>query len=183
MLKFLKHIGQLLLSPGNGWEDISYVGVDPKILASVGLYPLIGLASVSTFLKLIFDSSAEVATLLQMAIIVFVQFFSTYFIASAIFGVLLSKWVEGEPNEKKYTTVITYSLAIMSLIKVLENCIPFELPLLYFLYIYVALIIWKSVRYLAVKEKSVGYFMLMAICVVILVPFLLNWALTSIIVK
>ncbi len=180
MLKFLKYISQLLLSPGNGWEDISHAGIDTKILSSAGLFPLIGLAAMSSFIKLVFDASVEVVSIIQVAIIVFVQLVSTYYIASAIFGVVLSRLVEGEPNEKKYNTVIIYSVAIISLIKILENCIPFPLPLLYFLYIYVALIIWKSVRYLAVKEKLVGYFMLLAIVVIIIMPFVLNFLLTSI---
>ena len=147
MLKFLKYIGQLILSPGNGWEDVSHAGYDPKSLASIGLYPLIGLASMTTFLGLLFDQESIVVTLLQQAIIVFVALFVTYFIGIAIFGVLLQFLTEGEPNEKKYTTVITYSVALMAIAKLLENCIPINLPLLYFLYIYIALIIWKSVRY------------------------------------
>ena len=46
MLKFLKNIFQLILSPGNGWEDISHDGEDPKVLAAKGLYPIIGFASI-----------------------------------------------------------------------------------------------------------------------------------------
>lgn len=181
MLKFLKYIGQLILSPGNGWEDVSHAGYDPKSLASIGLYPLIGLASMTTFLGLLFDQESIVVTLLQQAIIVFVALFVTYFIAIAILGVLLQFLTEGEPNEKKYTTVITYSVALMAIAKLLENCIPINLPLLYFLYIYIALIIWKSVRYLAIKEKRVPYFVLMAIFSIIILPFIIEWVLSLII--
>lgn len=181
MLKFLKYIGQLILSPGNGWEDVSHAGYDPKTLASIGLYPLIGLAAVTTFLELWFNPDSVMVELLQQAIIVFVELFVTYFIAIAIFGALLRFWVEGEPNEKKYTTVITYSIALMAIAEILENCIPINLSLLYFLYIYIALIIWKSVRYLAIKEKGVPYFMMMAISLIIILPFIIDWLLSSII--
>lgn len=181
MLKFLKHISQLILSPGNGWEDVSHAGYDPKVLASIGLYPLMGLASATTFLELLFEPESVGVILLQQAIITFVELFVTYFIAIAVFGAILRFWVEGEPNEKKYTTVITYSIALMAIAKILENCIPINLPLLYFLYIYIALVIWKSVRYLAIKEKCVPYFMLMAISSIIILPFIFNWLLSSII--
>lgn len=181
MLKFLKNIGQLILSPGNGWEDVSHSGDDPKVLTSVGLYPLIGLAAASTFLRYFFEPNMELVQLLQQAIIVFVQLFVTYFIASAVFGITLFRWVDGEPNEKKYNTVIAYSLAIVALIFTLENCLPIKLSLTYFLYIYVALVIWKSSRYLAVKTKRVGYFMITAILAIIVMPFLIG-ALFSVII-
>ena len=45
MLKFIKNIFQLILSPGNGWEDISHDSEDPKSLAANGLYPIIPLWS------------------------------------------------------------------------------------------------------------------------------------------
>lgn len=181
MLKFLRNIGQLILSPGNGWEDVSYSGDDPKVIASTGLYPLIGLAAATTFLRYFFEPNMELVQLLQQAIIVFVQLFVTYFIASAVFGITLFRWVEGEPNEKRYNTVIAYSLAIMALIITLENCLPIKLTLTYFLYIYVALVIWKSSRYLAVKTKRVGYFMITAILSIIVLPFLVGALLSSII--
>ncbi len=180
-LRFLKHIGQLILSPGNGWEDISHAGDDPKEILSSGLYPLIGLASVTTFLQLFYDPNAELVPLLQQAIVVFVQLFVSYFIASAVFGVTLFRWVEGAPNEKKYTTVIAYSLAILTLIVTLENCLPIKLPLTYFLYLYVALVIWKSTRYLAVKTQKMGYFLITAFALIIVMPFVIGGILGSII--
>ena len=111
MLKFLKYIGQLILSPGNGWEDVSHAGYDPKALASMGLYPLIAITSITTFLGLVYIPDAQLVQMLQKAIIVFVQLFVSYFISIAFFGAIMKFLVEGEPNEKKYTTVITYSIA------------------------------------------------------------------------
>ena len=181
MLKFLKNIGQLILSPGNGWDDISYSGDDPKVLTSTGLYPLLGLAATTTFMRYIYEPDLELVLLLQQAIIVFVKLFVTYFIASAVFGITLFRWVDGKPNEKKYNTIIAYSLAIVALILTLENCLPIKLSLINFLYIYVALVIWKSSRYLAVKAKYVGHFMITAILSIIVLPFLVGALLSCII--
>ena len=55
MLKFLKNIFQLILSPGNGWEDISHDGEDPKVLAAKGLYPIIGFASITAFAQFFYN--------------------------------------------------------------------------------------------------------------------------------
>ena len=174
MLKFLKHISQLLLSPGNGWEDISHSGDDPKMLISAGLYPILGLAAITAFIQFFYNNDLDLITLLQCAIVIFVKFFVTYFIATSVFSSILRWWVEGEPNEKKYTTVIVYIVAIMALITILQNCLPIEISLIYFLYVYVALVIWKSTRYLAIKDKYVLHFMIMAIASIILPPFIIN---------
>ena len=74
MLKFLKNIFQLILSPGNGWEDISHDGEDPKVLAAKGLYPIIGFASIMAFAQFFYNEELSLVILLQRAIIIFVQF-------------------------------------------------------------------------------------------------------------
>jgi hypothetical protein len=174
MLKFLKNIFQLILSPGNGWEDISHDGEDPKVLAAKGLYPIIGFASIMAFAQFFYNEELSLVILLQRAIIIFVQFFVTYFIASLVFASSLRFWVEGTPNEKKYSTVIIYSIAILSLINAVQSCLPVELSLVYFLYLYVAIVIWKAARYLAVKEKFVSYYVVMAIVSILVPPFLIG---------
>lgn len=174
MLKFIKNIFQLILSPGNGWEDISHDSEDPKSLAANGLYPIIGFASLMAFVQYFYDSELSLVVLLQRAIIIFVQFFITYFVASLVFSSTLSFWVEGTPNEKKYSTIIIYSLAILALINAVQSCLPVELSLVYFLYLYVAIVLWKASRYLAIKEKYIGYYIIMAILSVMLPPFVIG---------
>ena len=174
MLKFLRHICQLIMSPGNGWEDISYSGDDPSKLATAGLYPLFALASVSIFVQYFYESNLELVTLLQYAIITFAQFFITYFCAMVIFASTMEKCVEGDLNEKKYITVITYSLAIMSLITFVQNLIPVEISIVYFLYLYIGVVLWKSTRYLAVKENETVRFMVIAVSSILGIPYLLG---------
>lgn len=174
MLKFLKHIGQLIMSPGNGWEDISHAGDDPKQLATTGLYPLFGLAAVTAFVQYFYNTDLGLVTLLQQAIIVFVELFVTYFIASVVFASTLQQWVEGEINEKRYTTVITYSLAIIALTTVVKNCSPVEMSLIYFLYLYVGIVLWKSSRYLAIKEDKLGQFIIMSMLSILVPPFIIG---------
>lgn len=162
------------MSPGNGWEDISYAGDDTKQLASTGLYPMFALASVSTFVQYFYENDLEMVTLLQYAIITFVQFFVTYFCAMVIFASTMEQCVEGELNEKKYITIITYSLAIMSLITFVQNLVPVEISIIYFLYLYIGVVLWKSTRYLAVKESETVRFMVIAISSILGIPYLLG---------
>ena len=170
MLKFLQHICQLIMSPGNGWEDISYAGDDPKQLAKVGLYPLFGVAAITVFAQY-FYKDLSLITVLQYAIVTFVQFFVSYFFAMVVFASIMGQCVEGEVNEKKYTTVITYSLAIVSIIAIVKNLLPLDLSIIDFIYVYVGIVLWKSARYLVVKDDKLVQFLVVAIISILGVPY------------
>lgn len=45
MRRYLKYLFQLILSPGNGWEDIAIADDNPQSIASRGFYPLIAIAA------------------------------------------------------------------------------------------------------------------------------------------
>lgn len=175
MIGFLKNLFHLVLSPGKGWEDISHEGREPKEIASDGMYPLFGIASLSAFVSFFYNDDCTLIGMLQHAIIIFVQYFIAYFIATFLYSVYAEKFVDGEVNEKKSQTMIAYSLALLSIITIIGNCLPMELSLVQFLPVYVALVIWKGCKYMAVNNERVGQYMFFAIVSVILPPVLLGY--------
>lgn len=175
MLHFFKHILQLLFSPGNGWEDISHEGRDARRLASEGLYPLLGITALSTFISCFYTSDFDLIRLIQQAIVSFIQFFVTYFFAIFMFSMHLGKYIEGEMNEKRNMTFITYSIALLAFIKIIENCLPIELSLVQFLPVYVAIIMWKGTKYMAVKNDKLGHFMILTIFSIIVPTYLIGY--------
>ena len=86
----------------------------------------------------------------------------------------LSKFIDGELNEKRNTTFITYNIAILAIIKIISNCIPVEISLIQFLPIFVAIVIWKGTKYMAVNKNKLGQFMLLSIGAIIVPPYLLE---------
>lgn len=175
MLNFLKHLFQLLFSPGNGWEDISHQGRDAKRLAKEGLYPFLGITAISAFLNYFYNYDLNLINLLQDAIITFVQFFITYFIAIILFSVYLGKYVEGELNEKRNMTFITYSIVALAFAKIVENSMPTEMSIVQFLPVYVAIIMGKGSKYMAVKRKNLAYFIILTIVSIILPVYLIKY--------
>jgi hypothetical protein len=173
MLKFLKFLFQLIISPTPGWEDISHEGRDAKLFATEGLYPLLGITALSTFITYFFNDSGLIA-LLQKAIITFIQYFASYFIAIFLFSVHISKYIDGEPNEKRITTFITFNIAILAIIRIIENCLPIELSIVQFLPVFVAIVMWKGTKYMAVNKNKIGQFMLLSIISIIVTPYLLQ---------
>lgn len=176
LLIFLRNILQLILAPGKGWEDVSGDMADPSSLSRRYLYPLMGLAAVSVFFRLIYDSDTRFAVLLVTAFVVFVSLFVTFFFAVAIFKSYFYKFCEGEPNERKYTTVITYCVCMQSIFTIIYNVMPHISLLNFLLPLVVTLIFWKSDIYLRVRPDRNLAFLLLGICTIILPPSILQWA-------
>ncbi len=175
MLKFLKNILQLVLSPANGWEDISHSGDEPSKLLSNGYYPLIVIASLTTFVAFFLNSDVEFAATLQEAIAVFVEYFVAYFLAINILPLLLSSCVDGAVNERKTATFIIYSLSLLALITIIQNAIAIEIAVTMFLPLIMPVVMWKGARYLAVNNEKMGNFIVFSILIVFLPPLLMEY--------
>jgi len=177
MLKFLKYLLQLLISPANGWEDISHAGDEPSRLTVDGFYPLLGVSAITSFIPMLYNNEIGIAAALQNAIITFVQYFVSLFLANYILATLLPHFVSGEPNEKRTTTFIIYNLALLALITIIENVMPFDLAIVRFLPIVVAVVMWKGCRYMAVLPEQTGRFMIASILTVIVMPLMFGYLL------
>lgn len=180
MLDFLKYLFQLLISPGKGWEDISYAGKPHANLASEGLFPLLGIAAITVFIGYLYDTDYTLVQLLQKAIVIFVKFFATYFLAGVLFSIFVSKMVDGDLNEKKSQTFIIYNIALLALYSIFENCLPMQLTFVKFLPLYSAIIIWKGIRYLGIKQDSILEFSIFGTATIVVPPFLFSWLFTAI---
>lgn len=177
MLKFLKYLLQLLISPANGWDDISHAGTEPSRLTAEGFYPLLGASAITAFIPMIYDHEISLASALQNAIVIFVQYFISLFLANYIFATILPRYIDGEPNEKRTSTFIIYNLSLLALITIIENILPFDLAIVQFLPIVVAVVMWRGCRYMAVLSDRTGRFMIAAIVTIIAMPLLLGYLL------
>lgn len=175
MLTFIKLLFQLILSPAQGWSDISYAGLPVRRLASCGFYPIIGLAAVTSLLSGVYHPGAHWALLMQEGVVVFVKFFVSYFIAAAAFRSYGHRFSDVASEEKRSQTYILFSLSLLALMDLLQNCIPIDLPVIGFLAIYVAVVMLRGAAYMGVAEDSVGKFMIFSVATVIVPPYLLGF--------
>lgn len=175
MWKFLVNLFQLLLSPGHGWEDISASSTDYHRTLSSGFYPLTALTSVSVFVTGIYHDSLTLPQLLTGAIVTFVTYFIGYFISAFILSLFLQPNISGEMNEQRYHTFVINTFGLLELIRIVGNCVPVPLSILFFLPVYVAIIMWKGTRYMGVRPDRTGQFMVLCVCGVLLVPYILSF--------
>lgn len=175
MLRFLKHIIQVIINPARGWEDISNAGEKPASICHDGFYPLLAVCAVSCIVKLIYDEiDYTFVVALQEAIVSFTIYFATLFFAGYVFGATMQRLADKQPSENKNSIFIIYNLSILVLINTIANLLPIELVIIDIFPLYVCFIIYKGGRYLDVSEERSSYFLLMAISAIIVFPFLLK---------
>jgi len=175
MWKYLKHLFQLILSPGHGWEDISASGIDYRTLAGSGFYPLTAVTAVTTFLQMLYHDTMTLSQTLMKAIIAFVIYFLGYFISTFVMSLFLAPIVDGELSEQRYHSFVLYSLGLLEFIAIIANCVPVPLAITSYLPIYVAIIMWKGSRYMAVKQGLTNRFVVLALIGVLAPPYLLKF--------
>lgn len=171
MKKYLKHLFQLILSPGNGWEDIASANENPRIIAQSGYYPLIIIAALSVYIQGIYHLQLEFIVLFMRMLMTFLVYFISYFFGAFILSVFVEPTLEGKYDERKCHTFTLYTLGLVALIKIINNCLPSTSMMLFFLPFYVALIQWKATKYMGISESKTGIFMIIAILGVLVPPY------------
>ena len=89
--------------------------------------------------------------------------------AGGTLGYAIPRLVSDDPREpsdaewpkSRGLEMICYSLTFMALVFMLANVVKVKITLIEFLPFYVVFIIWKGWRYVGVKERNVGLFMIM----------------------
>lgn len=173
-LYYLRDTLQLILSPVKGWEDVSGDGFDSVVLLKKGLIPLLAFTALTVFFRLIYNADASLIIVIQQAIVAFLKYFATYYLASFVFTLYLPSCVDGEMSLTKCHTFITYGITLLALVNIIENCIPVELAIVFIMPVYVLYILWRGLRYMSISFNGVGTFILITLFSIILPPYLLQ---------
>lgn len=162
MKRYLKNLFQLILSPGNGWEDIGTTDDSPREIAASGFYPLIALTALSVFMQGVYHH-VEFLVLFMRMIVTFLVYFVSYFFGVFVLSLFAEPTLEGRYDDRRAHTYVLYTLGLLALISLIINVLPVTSAMLFFLPFYVALIQWKGTAYMHVKHEKIGIFMIIAI--------------------
>ena len=147
-----------------------------------GFLPFIAVCACSAFIKMLYNDSLGFLGALQMAIITFVSLFLAAQSARYAFQIYLPRMVDGamatDYPRGRAMMLIMYCLTFLGLITFVSNAVKVRIALIEFLPLYVVFIIWKGWRFVGVREKDLGLFMLLSTVSILgsayLVSFLLN---------
>lgn len=171
---YLKEILQLIMSPEHGWEDISYDSPDLKKLLVKAFVPWLIIVSLSVIISSFYAHSFEWVAMIFSILATFLKYFITYYIAGFAFSVFMPTFTEGAGSEKLCNSLIIYSLGLLALINLIDNCLPVSLPLLGFFPFYVIFIMFRGMRYCKVAKGRGWPFTFLCAASVVAPPWLLN---------
>ena len=182
MLDFLKNILQLILSPGNAWEDLQQEekqkkeNEEPEALLYKGLFPLLGIMFATEFLTLFYNRTTTFGAVITSALCALGAYFVSIFIGKLIFEVTLPAVTQKYSTSKAFTVVVM-GIGLMTVIQIIINCCPWKSVILYLLPVYVVLILYRANQFIGVKEgEELRYLGIVAIALVI-VPITIKSAL------
>lgn len=170
MTTFLKYILQLILSPSNGWTDLSTDNPDPERLLTRGLYPLMGISAATEFLALVYHQGIGLMQVLSAAVTDFGAYFLAIFISRLVLDLFMPKVSEPVPDQRRINTFIVAAIGLMVLFRIVDNCCPWNLMLLKFLPFYVVLVLSKAFAYMNVRRRDQMRFLGVAAGVTVGVP-------------
>ena len=91
---------QLILSPGNGWEDIDSANENPRKIAKSGYYPLIAVTAASVFIQGIYHQYIPFIVLFLRMFVTFLVYFIAYFFGTFILSIFVESTLNGRSNGK-----------------------------------------------------------------------------------
>jgi hypothetical protein len=173
MLNFLKNMLQLILAPAKGWEEIANLNQSPNRLMEKGLYPILSIVAITAFLHGLYGSEPfDFGEQIEMALTQFLALFLGAMFGRAAFEALIHH-LTGQPADVvRVSTVVIYSIGLMSLIQIISNLCPIQLTVLWFLPAFVAMVAWQSRFYLSIKPDRNGHFLVFAVAVLIAAPII-----------
>lgn len=174
IIKYLRTLVQLTLSPERGWEDVSAMtpGVDVEAMAKRAYCPLLVVAALSEFVPVIYGN-VGIPTAIEMAIALTGAYLVSFFVARALMLQYLPSLSDAEVNRKKVTVFAGCGMGLLLLIEIFENLFPANLTLLKFMPLFAALVLYRATRYLSIRQGVEIRFLFLAAGAVIVLPTLL----------
>jgi hypothetical protein len=175
MRRYLKLLLQLFLAPKQGWEDVSADTSEPDDLARRGLYPLAGVAALTTFMTVVYHPGVSAVALIIAAILRFGAYFAGYFITIFALTTCLPRIsLPGrEASQRDIHLFAVCMTGLMAMVGLVRNCLPSDFAIVNFLYVYLAIIMWRAEHFLRVMPGKSVVFVILAVVSVIVPPLLI----------
>lgn len=170
MLKFLKYLIQLVLSPANGWEDIAAESPEPATLMRSGFVPLLVLTSASELCAFFWERGVHLGTVAVRALVDFGAYFVAVYVARLVFDVYMDRTISRHADPERCGVMAVMAVGLMVLIQLVDNICPWHLILLRFLPIYAVLVLYKGAPYLEVPPQRDISFLVLATLATVVTP-------------
>ena len=180
-MSIVKNIFMVIVSPKLGWEGVNESVTPTQKVLSGGLYPVLALLAVASFVPYIYTPTDwTLSKLLIHAIIEFASFFASYFLISYLLGGFYPRLVKTPSATVRLNNFIIYNLIYLALLEICNNLLDNAFTPLYFMLLYVCVLVHKgALHYLGMpNDKKLTKFVIIASAMLILFPLVIRYLLS-----
>lgn len=180
MGQFFKYLIQLILSPSEGWADISDEKPNPGKLLHKGFLPLLAICFISVFVPYFTGLNPNLVELIIDAFSQAGIYFISIFIARLILVLYLPRLDSQVSGDNIYTLVVC-AAGLMVTVQIVTNLLPWNILFFKFMPLYVMLVLYKSTAYMQVPENNHINYLILTSAACVITPLLLYYLLIFII--
>lgn len=142
---------KVMANPNSGWRTLSSSAPRPEDVAAGCTYPLMALAAACCFMQFVYDRHAVLSEVLMNAVMTFMSFFIGYYIVELICKAL-PRGVRGRVCSPFGRCFMLIAFGTLALFAALRECLELWEPVLVFLPLYTAYLIYKGMKVLRVPD-------------------------------
>ena len=147
MLLMLK----VMANPNSGWRTLSSAAPRPEDVAGRCTYPLMALTAVCCFMQFVYDPHAVLSEVLMNAVITFMSYFIGYYVVELVCKAL-PRSVRGRVCSPFGRCFMLIAFGTLALFAAVRECLEMWDPVLVFLPLYTAYLIFRGMKVLRVPE-------------------------------
>lgn len=175
MVRYLKNMLQLAVSPVQGWRDVARENAAPRTLVLRGLVPWLAVVAASAVVGALYRPSFPLGQGVSDAVVQFVQYLAAYLLAPMAMSFFVDADVDGGvADSRRVDTLAAYCLGLLAAVTAVDNLSPVSLTLFRFLPLYVGVIAWFGQAYLGVAPARRWHYLALVVAAVLLPPYLIG---------
>ncbi|MDE7381045.1 MAG: hypothetical protein K2N03_02820 [Muribaculaceae bacterium] len=145
---------RLMINPTNGWKAFRRNKFSPEIMANKCFYPLVGIASLSSFTDLVYFGETTVQSVIVDALLIFISFFFGYFLTLPLCRIFLPKEVRFFPDSDFGKDFIMGMLSTLCMFFTLYKCLPMLDTIWVFLPLWTIYLTSKGTRFIKASQQK-----------------------------
>lgn len=166
---------EIMINPTQGWKKFRRQRSKEEHVAATCFYPLSGIASLSTFARLIYDNTLPLARIVTEALGIFMSLFFGFFISLAFLKIILPRSCKEITDTPFLKEMLMLMLSTLALFYTIYSLLPIFEPIFVFLPVWTIYLISRGTRFLKVPDDKTTT-VTGGICVATIgSPILIDW--------
>lgn len=166
----LKNIFLIIVSPGEGWKDVSRYKIPQHILLRNLYFPLLIVLFCTSYLPVVFNlNTNNIVSCTQHAILSVVKYVFGLYISSFLLSSIFSFLRRSKDVFNKFNNFLIYNLSVLVSLEIWSNLF-LDLSFFIIFRLYLFYVIYKGVKYLNISMDLQAKFVVYSGLILLLIP-------------